>query len=199
MEGGVLAAMSWLINDALAVNNRDIEDVAKTLGIHEHDVTPEVLAYYNEGVIKNFSIQDLGKKIQDFWGVSNKGDGYIGDQQGLTEGMARLLLDSMSQMGILKQEEQLVIPKTDGYGMPMIDAKGEPQTNPLPLKLVTQNALPAKEFNTQEEAEKVAEALQNTSTLLDELILTEPEKPFYVGNEAYPHKKSAQIRNPLAI
>lgn len=176
-ESATAAALNWLLNDAQNVTNYDAERVAKAMGISQMDVTPELIEYFNSGNMVTTSIEELGKKIQQYWGLSTEQNAYIGDQQGIVESLARELLSAMVKEG------QLELSK--GYELPILGG----DTKYTPNKYVFVKTINNKEHST---------ALQKTASALEEIFLKDPEVSRYIGSDAKPTTATHQLRNPLA-
>lgn len=176
-ESATAAALNWLLNDAQNVTNYDAERVAKAMGISQMDVTPELIEYFNSGNMVTTSIEELGKKIQQYWGLSTEQNAYIGDQQGIVESLARELLSAMVKEG------QLELSK--GYELPILWG----DTKYTPNKYVFVKTINNKEHST---------ALQKTASALEEIFLKDPEVSRYIGSDTKPTTATHQLRNPLA-
>lgn len=189
-ENGTAAAMHWLLNDAQNVSNYDAERIANTLKIKQTEVTPELYEYFNTGNLESVAIADLGKKIQQYWGMGVNSDSYIGDQQGIVESLARELLNSMVKNGLLTPVDGLAhsfIVYTDDTNK-KIDTK---KSKFMPDKFVFNKAI-----NSRSDEKKAA--LQKTSTALEEIYIKEPDLTRYIGSDAIPKMSTHQLRNPLA-
>lgn len=193
LETASIAAIHWLLNSAENSPIFDAEKAAKALGIAEANITPEMMEYVNSGVLVRNGIQEIAAKIRSYMGVTPTADGYIGDQQGIYESLAREMISGMIDEGLVT----FVDSKDVSRHTFMEDADGAYDAEnsiTLPSKIIYKTPYLPNVKNTED---KIA-LLKGTASVIEELYLLEPEDVRYIGKGAIPKSSTHQLRNPLA-
>lgn len=155
LQQAILAGLSWLQSLGKMDAEIDVERAAKILDISESDVTADMLLFMNSGTLMLPAVESLTQKITKYFGVKAGKDSYIGATQGITEGMAKEVIQGLVGAGLLVRTEAK-----------FSDAEGKP------ISLVT--------FKVKEGA--IHEGVSSFPDALDELVLVEPEYTYYVGD-----------------
>lgn len=192
LQSATLAMIDWVIN---ADTNREILDQRKALdtangmlGTGAISITPEAHAMLNEGTTPEDAIRSLGSKIVKYWGLQEDANGFIGDQQGIPQSLARLFLEDLIEKGHVVSNKY-VMADVDGT----ISLKdGSPKDGGI---LVIKWSVP--DNNILGLSEQHVENVMQTRTLLEEVVSLDPEVPYYIGDGAIPPTSEHQLRQSL--
>lgn len=172
VEMATLAGLQWLMTADQKGSILDEKDVAALTGVPLERVSSMLVEQMNQGLSPLEAKRELASKITKYWGLENDQNGYIGQQEGIAEGMAAEILEVFKANGAITIEK---IQLTEQDGLP------EPKTidRVIPLSLEAENPL-----------------LQYPS-LIEEAVLLEPEDRNYIGVDVFPPVAQRQMRNPL--
>lgn len=172
VEMATLAGLQWLLTADQKGSILDEKDVAALTGVPLDRVSSVLVEQMNQGLSPLEAKRELASKITKYWGLENNQNGYIGQQEGIAEGMAAEILEVFKANGAIAIEK---IQLTEKDGLP------EPKTidRVIPMSLDAENPL-----------------LQYPS-LIEEAVLLEPEDRNYIGVDVFPPVAQRQMRNPL--
>uniref|UniRef100_A0AAU6W029 RNA polymerase n=1 Tax=Pseudomonas phage Arace01 TaxID=3138526 RepID=A0AAU6W029_9VIRU len=179
IESAALAAQQYVLTLDDYIRNLDAKDVSAITTIPEESVNPQLITDMSNGLYR-VALQDgLAQKIQQYWGLTNKRDGLIGEQQGILDAVAAQFIDALVETG---QLVETTIDLTEADGLPP-----NPDGKPAKRQLILFNTVGMDESNP----------LSGYPTAIDDAVLVEPEQDFYVGEGAKIPVAQFQMRNRL--
>lgn len=168
LQQGIIAGLSWLTTMDKTNPRIDRERAASILGIDEDAVSADMIQFMNQGTLMLPVVDSLNQKVTKFLGMRAKKDAYIGVTQGITEGFSKEIIHGLEDAGLLTRNE-----------MTFMDSDGKPRT------MVTYQA----------NLDNLSEDLNKFPGALDELVLTQPEYVYYVG-DVRPAVAETQLHQP---
>lgn len=190
LQSASLATLHWLLNPQDSPISYDQQDAVKVyqgiMGNGVTSVSEEALELLNTGTTVEESIRSLAGKINSYWGLQEDANGFVGNQQGITESMARMFLEDLVNKGVLSETDQ-VLTLVDGQVRPAQESDGD-----APKIRIKKWAI------DPEVTQELNEELQGTKSLIEELMVLEPELITYVGEDKVPPPSRHQLRQSLA-
>lgn len=168
LQQGIIAGLSWLTTMDKTNPRIDRERAASILGIDEDAVSADMIQFMNQGTLMLPAVDSLNQKVTKFLGMRAKKNAYIGVTQGITEGFSKEIIHGLEDAGLLTRNE-----------MTFTDGEGKPRT------MVTYQA----------NLDNLSEDLNKFPGALDELVLTQPEYVYYVG-DVRPAVAETQLHQP---
>lgn len=111
----VLALSDWLAQNSVTAPNRDKEKIAKTLGVNIIDVTDDLAAQFNGGIVSSQAVMGLTRKLEQFLGLKVKGDVPLGLSRGIIMSLAGELLTSALASGLVSRVQNRDTNKTFNF------------------------------------------------------------------------------------
>lgn len=102
LQQGILAGVSWLTTMDKKGATIDEERAAKILGISEDQVTPKDLLILNNGTLSLSAVDSLSQKLVQYMGIKRDNNQPLGISQGIIEGFAKEIIQSMVELGYLE-------------------------------------------------------------------------------------------------
>ncbi|QWY83520.1 virion RNA polymerase protein [Rhizobium phage RHph_X2_28B] len=184
LQQAVAAGLHWALNADRTTYPKDAEDLAKSFGIDESEVTDDMVTHFNIGLDLSDAVQSLGSMIQQFWGVQsdkNAPEGYV---KGIPEAVAKEVLYGLQDTGLIKLDP----------GAGLFDDIDEMKGKKFPR--VWFGERPEGVEPRAEEIENLVEILDRAPEVIADAVLTEPEAVLHIG-QAPPTVAETQMRNPL--
>ena len=172
LEGAILAGLQWYLTGNGSGRVLNDEDVGQILQKDPSLVTPNELAFFQNGVSLGDAKRALGQKILSYWGLTSDNDVALAYTNGIPEAVGAEVLAVMLEQGLLV-EETLEIVGTDEY------------KSPKKLNFVKPESL-----------QTVLETVETFNTAIDKAVLVEPVEEVFIG-EAPKQVAEFQMRNRL--
>lgn len=186
VDAVTMAGLQWLLQgEKAAPESFDEREASKLLGIDESLVDPGVFRMLSGSLTNLQLVNDLAKRIKEYWGVQGKNDQLLGDSDGIAMNAALELISAMIKDGVLTRKTlkfnstgQLYAVDDKYTGIQLKDKE-------TPVSIVTYTV-------TEMDYSKPYFKYPNA---LDDIILSEPEQPFYLDQQR-PRVPETQMRNP---
>lgn len=195
LQTASLATLDWVLNTPTNedIDHEDAVGIVRGMFSGEDSVVETVhesaIMALNSGSTPQETIRTLGSKIVKYWGLQANRDGFIGDQQGIPESLARMFLEDLISRGYITPKRYAFI-NTDG----VVSATEIKDSAKGGITIVKWEINPENHLGLDE---STVENLIRTRTLLERLITTEPEAVHYVGENNIPPAARTQLRKPL--
>lgn len=195
VEAASLAGMQWLMSADQFGGTSDVTDLSKLLGIDESIVTETMMTDLNTGMSTTEAKRSLASKILNYWGVAPNADGYIGNVQGIAEGMAAEILNAMEATNAIEvltfkygESDGLPTPKTINRIVPFKLLESLPELRAMPDAIEQAVMVKPEDINYIGQIPEVAK-MQLRSSMVEntpeqkQAIANEQATPYYVNQE----------------
>lgn len=114
MQGLVLGAMQWVIENGDRPVKAAPKRVARILGVQEHEVNSSMLAPFNRGVLESELVTALAKVIADQLGITAKAGTPVDQADGIPKALSAEVLDLMTELKYFEVERSIPTFSEDG-------------------------------------------------------------------------------------
>ena len=205
VDAVTMAGLQWLLQgEKRSPQSFDEREASKILGIDENQVASHVFEMLSGSLTNLQLVNDLATRIKSYWGVQGKNDQLLGDSDGIAMNAALELISAMIKDGVLTRKTLKFNSTGDLYSVndehtglelketpKMVD--GEPVLKDGKPVMVKEKLVSVVTYTTAELDYK--QPYFKYPNALDEIILSEPEKPFFLDRER-PRVPETQMRNP---
>ena len=205
VDAVTMAGLQWLLQgEKRSPQSFDEREASKILGIDENQVASHVFEMLSGSLTNLQLVNDLATRIKSYWGVQGKNDQLLGDSDGIAMNAALELISAMMKDGVLTRTTytfnstgQLYSVNDERTGLELKETPkmvdGEPVLKDGKPVMVKEKPVSVVTYTTTElDYNKPYFKYPNA---LDEIILSEPEKPFFLDRER-PRVPETQMRNP---
>lgn len=114
VQGMVLGAMQWIIENGDRPVKAAPKRVARILGVQEHEVNSSMLAPFNRGVLESELVTGLAKVIADQLGITAKAGTPVDQADGIPKALAAEVLELMLEAKHFEVERSIPTYSEDG-------------------------------------------------------------------------------------
>lgn len=186
VDAVTMAGLQWLLQgEKRSPQSFDEREASKILGIDENQVSSYAFEMLSGSLTNLQLVNDLATRIKSYWGVQGKNDQLLGDSDGIAMNAALELISAMIKDGVLTRKTLKFNSSGELYAI---------DDNYTGLKLKNkEKVVPVVTYTiTELDYKKPYFKYPNA---LDDIILSEPEKPFFLDRER-PRVPETQMRNP---
>ena len=186
VDAVTMAGLQWLLQgEKRSPQSFDEREASKILGVDENQVSSHTFEMLSGSLTNLQLVNDLATRIKSYWGVQGKNDQLLGDSDGIAMNAALELISAMIKDGVLTRRTLKFNSSGELYAI---------DDNYTGLKLKNkEKVVPVVIYSTAELDYK--KPYFKYPNALDDIILSEPEKPFFLDRER-PRVPETQMRNP---
>lgn len=171
-EGAILAGLQWVLSAEQRETVMDEQAVAGLTGIPADMVDDSLISLLSQnGLPTVTAVRTLAQKIQSFWGLDVDGSAPDGYAQGISEAMAKEIIEALIENGDLVKT---TVDIPEEYGLP--EAK-------------TLNFFKSSKPLTGDHP------MAKAPSAIEKMVLTQPEDVLFFGDNL-PKVAPTQLRNP---
>ena len=176
LESAVLAAGNWFLNTPRSIPYRNSSELITDLGLTQKllENTPlsgNVVNLLNQGGSYAAAVDALSNQIIRYWGVTANPNAPQGMVMGMAQAMAVEVLNAMKQGGMIEVDS--------------VQIRADGSNNPDGGKIVSEyKQIKFPKDEPTDEKDLVKDPIFRNPSLIEELVMVEPETKYNFGNTA---------------